>query len=173
MAHFSDTAAAGKKLRVSGSEGDEHVKTSLTDHLNSYVEIQAGLFADQSQYEFLNPQEIRRFTEYWIPFRDLNGLSRANPKAAVFLERAKTKEGKAELTVQVMTTEPAPSSKIEVTCVPLRFSMRPLTLDPLRRSRGKSTVKIPPLAFCVYPRDQAYLSSSTRKITTTSMIRLA
>jgi hypothetical protein len=116
IAHFSDTGAIGKKLWVWGPDGDDHVKTDLTDHFNSYIEMQAGLFQNQLLFEYLNPQEIRRFTEYWIPFRDMDGLSRANPNAAVLFEREKGKGGRTELNVQVMTTERAPSAKVEVTC---------------------------------------------------------
>jgi tetratricopeptide (TPR) repeat protein len=52
-------------------------REALSDDDSRYVELQAGLFRNQETYAFLEPQESVRFTEYWLPVRDLGGITRA------------------------------------------------------------------------------------------------
>ena len=88
VAHYADpSVVTGKKLWIMGSENIDLYRTRLSDGGNVYVEMQAGLFQDQETFEFLGPEQSRAFTEYWIPFRDLSGLSRATPDVALFLAR--------------------------------------------------------------------------------------
>ncbi len=70
-----------------GDEDGLDWRTALSDNNSAYVEIQAGLFRDQETYGFLDPQETRSFTEYWIPIRKLGGISCANPDAVINLSR--------------------------------------------------------------------------------------
>lgn len=62
-------------------------RTALSDDDSAYVELQAGLFRNQETYAFLEPQESVRFTEYWLPVRDLGGITRANVDAVVHMRR--------------------------------------------------------------------------------------
>src|SRR3954447_8371882 len=62
-------------------------RTALSDDDSAYVELQAGLFRNQETYAFLEPQETVRFAEYWLPVRDLGGITRANVDAILHLER--------------------------------------------------------------------------------------
>jgi hypothetical protein len=48
---------------------------------------QAGLFADQGTYTFLQPREIVRFSEYWMPARGIGGIARANLAGVLNLTR--------------------------------------------------------------------------------------
>jgi Flp pilus assembly protein TadD len=59
----------------------------LSDNDSAYVELQGGLFRNQETYAFLEPRQTIRFTEYWIPVRELGGISRANLAGVVHLER--------------------------------------------------------------------------------------
>lgn len=62
-------------------------RTALSDDDSAYVELQAGLFRNQETYAFLEPQDAVRFTEHWLPVRDLGGITRANTDAILFMDR--------------------------------------------------------------------------------------
>src|SRR5262245_35367477 len=62
-------------------------RTALSDDDSAYVELQAGLFRNQETYAFLEPQETVSFSEYWLPVRDLGGITRANVDAVMHMER--------------------------------------------------------------------------------------
>jgi tetratricopeptide (TPR) repeat protein len=62
-------------------------RTALSDDDSAYVELQAGLFRNQETYAFLEPQETVRFSEHWVPVRDLGGITRANVDAVLQMER--------------------------------------------------------------------------------------
>ncbi len=50
-------------------------------------EVQAGLFRNQETYAFLEPRQTISFSEYWMPVRDIGGISRANLAGVVNLSR--------------------------------------------------------------------------------------
>jgi hypothetical protein len=62
-------------------------RTALSDDDSAYVELQSGLFRNQETYAFLEPQESVRFSEYWLPVRDLGGITRANAEGVLHMER--------------------------------------------------------------------------------------
>ncbi len=62
-------------------------RTALSDDDSAYIELQAGLFRNQETYAFLEPQDTVRFSEYWLPVRDLGGITRANVDAVMHMER--------------------------------------------------------------------------------------
>jgi Tfp pilus assembly protein PilF len=62
-------------------------RNALSDDNSAYSEVQGGLFRNQETYAYLQPRQHIRFTEYWMPVRDLGGISRANLAGVVHLER--------------------------------------------------------------------------------------
>jgi hypothetical protein len=103
VVHVADPAVlAGKKLFHWGSSLP-WARQHLSDDNSGYVEIQAGLFDNQSTYEFLEPGGQTQFSELWFSGRDLNGVSRANEHAILSLERA-AGAGKSELVTQLSVT---------------------------------------------------------------------
>jgi tetratricopeptide (TPR) repeat protein len=62
-------------------------RKALSDDNSGYVEVQAGLFRNQETYAFLEPRQAIHFSEYWMPVRALDGISRANPAGVVSLTR--------------------------------------------------------------------------------------
>jgi len=62
-------------------------RKALSDDNSGYIEIQAGLFRNQETYAFLEPRQSIRFSEYWMPTRNLEGISRANLAGVVSLTR--------------------------------------------------------------------------------------
>jgi tetratricopeptide (TPR) repeat protein len=85
LVHYSTrTNLPSKKFWSWGSDADGlQWREALSDNHSAYVEVQAGLFRDQETYGFLDPQEKIRFVEYWMPVRDIGGVTRANPDAAI------------------------------------------------------------------------------------------
>jgi tetratricopeptide (TPR) repeat protein len=64
-------------------------RNTLSDNHSAYAEVQAGLFRNQETYAFLPPQETIRFSEYWMPVREIGGITRANLHGVVYLHREK------------------------------------------------------------------------------------
>src|SRR5437868_960842 len=62
-------------------------RKALSDNNSAYVEVQAGLFRNQETYAFLEPRQAISFSEYWMPVRDIGGISRANLVGVVTLNR--------------------------------------------------------------------------------------
>ena len=88
-AHYADYAQLpAKKIWSWGTDPDGlDWRQTLSDNDSAYVEIQAGLFRNQETYAFLEPRQTIRFSEFWMPVRDIGGISRANLAGAVHLSR--------------------------------------------------------------------------------------
>jgi tetratricopeptide (TPR) repeat protein len=100
LVHYSTRTNLPSKKFWSWSSDPDGLKwrEALSDNHSAYVEVQAGLFRDQETYGFLDPQQKIRFTEYWMPVREMGGVTRANPDAAFDLVR---KGAKLEAAVNV------------------------------------------------------------------------
>lgn len=62
-------------------------RKALSDDDSGYIEIQAGLFRNQETYAFLAPRQSIHFSEYWMPAREIGGISRANLSGVLSLGR--------------------------------------------------------------------------------------
>lgn len=91
--HYADYAhLPAKKIWSWGVDADGlDWRNALSDNDSAYVEVQAGLFRNQETYAFLEPRQTIRFSEFWMPVRDIGGISRANLAGVVNL----TRRGKA------------------------------------------------------------------------------
>jgi len=89
VAHFADDAELpGKKIWSWGVDADGlDWRKALSDDGSAYVEVQGGLFRNQETYAFLQPRQTIRFSEYWMPIRQLGGIARANLTGALNLTR--------------------------------------------------------------------------------------
>ena len=89
--HYADPAdMPGKKLWTwgPGGSGDPWVEANLTEKFPSYIETQSGATPDQETRLWLDPQQEKHFTEYWMPSRQLDGISRANTIGVLYLGRS-------------------------------------------------------------------------------------
>jgi tetratricopeptide (TPR) repeat protein len=75
VVHVADfRQVPGKKTWTWGVAGDGLIWTGLlTDHDGAYNEIQAGRYETQLNYEFIPPDHVESFTEYWYPVHGLGG----------------------------------------------------------------------------------------------------
>lgn len=89
VVHYADYAQLpAKKIWSWGTDPDGlDWRKALSDNNSAYVEVQAGLFRNQETYAFLEPRQTIRFSEFWMPVRDIGGISRANLAGVVHLER--------------------------------------------------------------------------------------
>ena len=70
----------------SGARG-QATEARLTDNDGPYVEIMVGAFSDnQPDYSWIRPYEVKTFTQYWYPVKDIKGFKNANLNGAVNLE---------------------------------------------------------------------------------------
>jgi tetratricopeptide (TPR) repeat protein len=77
FAYYEDLPA--KKIWSWGVDADGlDWRKALSDNDSGYLEVQAGLFRNQETYAFLQPRQVLHFSEYWMPARDIGGISRAN-----------------------------------------------------------------------------------------------
>jgi len=78
--HFADYASLpAKKIWSWGADADGmDWRKALSDDNSAYVEVQGGLFRNQETYAFLEPRQTLQFSEYWMPVREIGGISRAN-----------------------------------------------------------------------------------------------
>ena len=80
----------------------------LTDSDGPYIELMVGAYSDnQPDYSWLQPYESRTWTQYWYPFRGIDGVKNANLDAAVNLE---VMNGAA--TVGFYSTQERPSATV-------------------------------------------------------------
>jgi len=75
----------GKKFFLWGNNpcGEMWNKT-LSDNDGHYLELMVGAFSDnQPDYSWIEPGEIREFTQTWYPIKDIKGVKNATLEAAV------------------------------------------------------------------------------------------
>src|SRR5213594_467216 len=111
-AHFADYAELpAKKIWSWGVDADGlDWRNTLSDNNSAYVELQAGLFRNQETYAFLEPRQSIAFTEYWMPVRQIGGISRANLAGVVSLARRSN-----TLVIGFNANQPTPQASIVVT----------------------------------------------------------
>lgn len=111
-AHYADYAQLpAKKIWSWGTDPDGlDWRKTLSDNDSAYVEIQAGLFRNQETYSFLEPRQAIKFSEFWMPVRDIGGISRANLAGVVHLSREQ-----GVLHVGLNVNQPVPGATLRIT----------------------------------------------------------
>jgi len=130
--HYSSPMdAPAKKFWSWGSDADGlDWRKALSDDGSAYVEVQAGIFRNQETYGFLQPQESVQFSEYWMPVRQIGGITRANLDAAVYVSRAAASGGNVDLSVGVNVNRAVRGGALRVKDGGKVVGSVPLTLDP-------------------------------------------
>ena len=87
--HFAEYGELpAKKIWSWGVDADGlDWRKALSDDNSAYLEVQAGLFRNQETYAFLEPRQVIHFSEYWMPAREIGGISRANLSGVANLSR--------------------------------------------------------------------------------------
>ena len=92
--------------------------------------MQAGVFENQETFQFLQPYESRRFSEYWMPVRGVGGVSRANLEGALNLWRSPGANGQIQLAVEFNANHKISGAKIRVTDGTSAVLEETTSLDP-------------------------------------------
>jgi len=110
--HYADYAQVpGKKIWSWGSDADGlDWRKALSDNNSIYVEVQAGLLRNQETYAFLEPRQTISFSEFWMPVREIGGISRANLAGVVNLRRRES-----ALTASLNVNQAYPGAAIRIT----------------------------------------------------------
>ncbi len=59
----------------------------LTDNAGHYIELMAGAYSDnQPDYNWSSPYETKTFSQYWYSLRDIGGVKKGSPLAALNME---------------------------------------------------------------------------------------
>ena len=112
-AEYRDLPA--KKIWTWGVDADGlSWRKALSDNNSAYAEVQAGLFRNQETYSFLEPQQVIRFSEYWMPVRNIGGISRANLHGVVSISRKPGVDGKTTLTAAFNANRKFPDARIRI-----------------------------------------------------------
>lgn len=83
---------------------------NLTDEDGPYVEIMTGVFSDnQPDFSWIQPNEERTFTQYFMPYSELGIVKNATKDGAINLE---VKEG--QVTVKLYTTSVQKNALLEI-----------------------------------------------------------
>ena len=108
----------------------------LTDDDGPYLEMMVGAYSDnQPDYSWLQPYEVRSFTMNWYPFRDIDGVKKANLDAAVNLDVA---NGVAKL--GFCTTSAHAAAKISLKAGGKVLLDQTVAIDPGKPWTGKVPV---------------------------------
>jgi tetratricopeptide (TPR) repeat protein len=109
--HFAEyDEVPAKKIWSWGADADAlDWRKALSDNDSAYVEIQAGLFRNQETYSFLQPRQTIHFSEYWMPVREIGGITRANLAGVLSLKRRG-----ADLLIGFNANQPIPGASVVV-----------------------------------------------------------
>lgn len=118
----------GKKFFLWGNNPNGHMWNKiLSDNDGHYLELMVGAFSDnQPDYSWLNPGEIREFSQIWFPIQGIGGVKNASKEGAVNFEPTGT--GKYRVGYNVTTARPG--AKIIVKQADTVLLERVADLDP-------------------------------------------
>lgn len=114
FARFQDVS--GMKLWSWGrSEVGIVNQSALMDDGSLYAETQCGAMETQLDFDFLPPGKTRAWREWWLPLRDLGGLTCASAEVGARLHLAQTDdETNVDLILGVCPASPLESARIEL-----------------------------------------------------------
>jgi len=132
VVHYAPPAEVpAKKVWSWGSDADgQDWRRALSDNDSAQIEIQAGLFRNQETYAFLGPQESIRFTEHWLPVREIGGFVRASRDAVLNVERVKDAKGGEQIGVGLNVTRAVTGGRLRVTAGSRVVADEPFDLSP-------------------------------------------
>lgn len=130
-AEYGDLPA--KKIWTWGVDPDGLAwRDALSDNKSAYAEVQAGIFRNQETYGFLAPEQVIRFSEYWMPVRNIGGISRANMNGVVCMSRKPGLAGQISLTTAFNANRNFSNARIRILDGGTTVFDGPVSLDPAK-----------------------------------------
>jgi len=132
VAHYAayDQVPAKKVWSWGVDQYDLDYIKGLSDNGSDYSEVQSGLFKDQNTFEFLEPQQTVRFSEFWMPVRGIGAISRANLDGVVAMVRERQANGKIALTAGFNANHAIPGASIDISDGTASVFEESAALDP-------------------------------------------
>lgn len=132
VVHWANPAdVPSKKIFSWGVNGEAlDWRSKLSDNGSAYVEVQAGLFRDQQTYGFLEPGQTIRFSEFWMPVRAIDSITRANLNGVVAMVRESQPDGKIALKLGFNANRAVPGARIAISDGEKSILEETLSLDP-------------------------------------------
>ncbi len=94
MLHVADHNVSPGKKQWTWGNGDFGVAwdRNLTDSDGPYIELMAGVYTDnQPDFSWLQPYEEKRFTQYFLPYRELGVVKNASADFLINVEKEGTR----------------------------------------------------------------------------------
>ena len=123
--------APGKKYFSWGAHpAGRRWDTLLSDTDGPYIELQVGAFWDNLGYGYawLDPLEVKSYTVYWYPVKDLDGFVKASEDAVLNLQQAR--DGNVRIAIQGVRAQP--KDTLTVTAGDRQVYRREIDLDPAK-----------------------------------------
>jgi len=132
VVHWADfNAVPSKKVFSWGTDRNAlDWGNRLSDNHSAYVEVQSGLFKDQTTFQFLEPRQSIRFTEFWMPVRGIGTITRANLNGVVAMERTPQIAGEITLSVGFNANRAIPAARIVLSDGEKNVLDENVSLDP-------------------------------------------
>jgi tetratricopeptide (TPR) repeat protein len=145
VVHYADYAELpAKKLWTWGVDADGlDWRDALSDNHSAYAEVQSGLFRNQETYGFLRPQSTLGFTEYWMPVREIGGITRANLHGVLYMVREK-----GALTAKLNVNHGIPDASVRILAGGKVLYASRASLAPEKMFH--QSLPDPPLAKCTF-----------------------
>jgi tetratricopeptide (TPR) repeat protein len=132
VVHWADfNAVPSKKIFSWGTDRNAlDWGNRLSDNHSAYVEVQSGLFKDQTTFEFMEPRQSTRFTEFWMPVRGIGTITKANLNGVLGMERTSQRAGEITLKVGFNANRAIPGGRIVVSDGGKNVFEENVSLDP-------------------------------------------
>ena len=123
LVHYADRCALPARKFWTWGIGsyNDYWARRVSDDNKPYLEMQAGPQVSLSELAWMQPYEVVRFDECWIPVSRIGPLARANPEAAVRLTIEKGHAAGSQPTIArsratfgVLVTERIPGAQVEL-----------------------------------------------------------
>ncbi|MHB1023940.1 MAG: DUF5107 domain-containing protein [Acidobacteriaceae bacterium] len=158
IVHFADYRdMTGKKLWTWGVAGNGLIWTDLlTDKDGPYNEIQAGRFQTQLNQEFMPPQNVESWTEFWYPVQKLgNGFVEATKAFALNVGFQASAKRDGAMRISISPTEVVQNASVIVSMAgndiktihglsftPLVTQSFSIPVEDMQRARNQAVVDI-------------------------------
>jgi tetratricopeptide (TPR) repeat protein len=99
----------------------------LTETDGPYAELMVGAYSDnQPDYSWIKPYEVKTFTQYWYPIREIGAVKNANLSATVNLELSDENTAK----VSFNTTSQYPNARVKLSANDQPIFEQEINIDP-------------------------------------------
>lgn len=105
-------------------------QTALTDDGSVYAETQCGAMETQLDFDFLQPGKIRSWREWWLPLRDLGGLTCASAEMGALLQLKTANRQHVNLHIGLCPVRPVEKATVSLSIPGKVLAQETIELSP-------------------------------------------